>query len=123
MYEIEYFDRKGRRITSEELQRLLFQNDYKRVAEDAVEDTLWVSTVWLGLNHAWWPGGVEIFETMVFGAGSYHGVPDFGQRRYATEEEALAGHKEVVLEAKEWMAKNSVSEELLTKLLETPPQP
>ncbi|WP_104150985.1 hypothetical protein [Mycobacterium intracellulare] len=49
-----------------------------------------VSTVWLGMNHAW-DGGLAIFETMIFG-GDYSEY----QMRYATEAEALAGHQRTV---------------------------
>lgn len=57
-----------------------------------------ISTVWLGLDHGF--GMSErplIFETMVFG-----GPLDEYQARYATEEEALAGHQEVLDFHKGW---------------------
>ena len=46
-----------------------------------------VSTVFLGLNHNWGGGRPLLFETMVFG-----GPHDENQNRYATWEEAEAGH-------------------------------
>jgi len=63
----------------------------------------WVSTVWLGLNHNYTMRGAPlIFETMVFASAQrddpdWPGLTDFDCRRYATEEEALAGHEETVL--------------------------
>lgn len=51
-------------------------------------DRAQVSTVFLSLNHQWNDGPPLIFETMVFG-----GRFDQTQERYATEEEALAGHR------------------------------
>lgn len=51
-----------------------------------------VSTVWLGLNHNWDDEGEPlIFETLVFG-----GPLSEYLERYATEEEAVAGHAFVV---------------------------
>ena len=46
-----------------------------------------VSTVFLGLDHGWGEGPPQIFETLVFG-GEHDGDMD----RYATWEEAEAGH-------------------------------
>jgi hypothetical protein len=56
------------------------------------QETLWhgafLSTVFLGLNHAWNPQDRPlVFETMLF-AGKH----DLAQERYTTEAEALAGH-------------------------------
>lgn len=46
-----------------------------------------ISTVFLGLDHAWGGGRPELFETMVFG---FAGGNDM--ERYATWDEADAGH-------------------------------
>ncbi len=50
-----------------------------------------VSTVFLGLDHSFGDGELQLFETMIFG-----GKQDEEMRRYATWEEAEAGHKEMV---------------------------
>lgn len=50
-----------------------------------------VSTVFLGTNHAFFGGVPILFETMIFG-----GEQDEYQQRYATWEEAEAGHEEAV---------------------------
>ena len=55
-----------------------------------------VSTVWLGLDHSFSGRGRLIFETMVFG-----GALDQEQERYATEDEARAGHARWVAAALE----------------------
>jgi hypothetical protein len=47
-----------------------------------------VSTVWLGINHAFFGGPPVIFETMIFG-GEY----DQCQMRYCTEADAVDGHE------------------------------
>lgn len=73
----------------------------KRVAEDTI-GPYWISTVWLGIDHAlWMVGPPVIFETMVFVKHDEDGAPlgpevDY-QLRYSTEAEALAGHAETVL--------------------------
>ena len=54
-----------------------------------------VSTVWLGLDHSFGFDGSPpcIFESMVFGPGSY---ADLDMNRYSTLEQAKAGHEEMV---------------------------
>ena len=47
-----YYDKAGNPITLEELMQLN-SPEYKRVAETTLEDGTWISTVWLGLDHAW----------------------------------------------------------------------
>lgn len=59
----------------------------RRVAWDKVSDDIQVSTVFLGMNHGY-NGSLLLFETMVFG-----GEFDNEQERYATYEEAEAGHQ------------------------------
>ena len=77
---------------------------YKRVAEDTIEvdgKSYWVSTVWMGLDHSFSLGDHPpiIFETMVFltegvSKPAWDGGDwsDLAMDRYATKEEALAGH-------------------------------
>ena len=57
-----------------------------------------VSTVWLGIDHAWGRGIPLIFETMVF---ADEGAPEWSPTegfmdRYPTEDSAVRGHLEVV---------------------------
>lgn len=99
---IDWYDRQGRRISVERASELLIDLDYKRVALDEI-GPYEVSTVWLGLDHGWTPGGAPlIFETMVFTAAAWNdpdgGVgPDLDCLRYSTEAEALAGHAATLL--------------------------
>ena len=53
-----------------------------------------VSTIWLGLNHNYGEGAPLIFETMMF---NRHSNRPLLCRRYATHEEAIAGHHAVAL--------------------------
>lgn len=95
-----WYDRDGEPIDVSTVNTLLGDPDYKRVtlteitsATDPGERHL-VSTVWLGLDHSFHGGEPIIFETMVF-----RGPDDFAEelgRRYATEQEAKAGHAETV---------------------------
>lgn len=57
----------------------------------------WVSTVWMGIDHSFGQGPPLIFETMVFPSKEDLGEEDC--QRYATKEEALAGHRAMV---KKW---------------------
>lgn len=88
-----YYDRQGNVITMDEWIALIEPSKggspaYKRVAFDEFPGGVEVSTVWLGLNHAFRPGPPLIFETMIFG-----GPHNEYQVRYTTEEEARQGHE------------------------------
>lgn len=86
-----YFDREGRPLDLWQWAAMFEDGAARRVAEDDVGG-VWVSTVWLGLDHSFGTSPRPlIFETMCFG-----GPLDQEPRRYATEAEALAGHAEVV---------------------------
>lgn len=82
----EYYDRDGNPIGDTEWLAGFKDRTYQRVAFDEVGDVQ-ISTVWLGLNHAFGDGPPLIFESMVFG-----GAHDEDCERYSTEAEALAGH-------------------------------
>lgn len=88
-----WYDKAGKRIPMLVANEMLQDYDYKVLAKDVFVlggQPIEVSTVWLGLDHNWWPDRpIKIFETMIFG-----GELDLEQWRYSTEEEALAGHAE-----------------------------
>jgi len=64
----------------------------KVVKQDHLDDGVWVSTVFLGLDHAWPKGNTPIlWETMIFG-----GEHDQYQDRYTSYEDALEGHKKAL---------------------------
>lgn len=75
----------------------------RRVGGDYIdpEKKIWVSTVFLGLDHQFHPGGPPlIYETMVFDnreGGRKLGVDRYCDR-YSTREQALAGHRGTVEE-------------------------
>ncbi len=103
-----YYDRQGRQrswrdILANDIQPAADRGeDYRRVAE-TIGEAGTVSTVWLGMNHAWDDGPPLIFESMVFG-----GLLDQDQVRYTTEEQARAGHDELVAKVRDvhqrWLA-------------------
>ena len=83
----EYYNRQGREISMEQWVALGSDREYKILAVDDYGYAK-VSTVWLGLNHAFDPlQSPLIFETMIFG-GEFDGET----WRYSTEKEALEGH-------------------------------
>lgn len=94
-----WYDRKGRMITIHELEALLRDKEYKRVAlTDITSSTnndvhFRISTVWLGLDHSYGDGDPVLFETMVFGGTNDQ---DNSMWRWGTEEQAMAGHAEIV---------------------------
>ena len=66
-------------------------SDRRTVKRDEIGDIL-VSTVFLGLDHAWTPGGKPVlWETMIFG-----GEHDQYQERYTSHKDALEGHEKAL---------------------------
>ena len=63
------------------------------VAQETLPNGIYISTIWMGLDHNYGAGRPLIFETMVFGAKA---GKDLDQDRYASLEEAKAGHAAMV---------------------------
>lgn len=97
-----WYDKQGHVIDARQVECLQQQDGYKRIGgtivmsgSDAAIPRLWVSTVWLGLDHSFAPTDAPlIFETMVFEDGG--GGMDLDCNRYATESEAITGHQLMV---------------------------
>lgn len=70
--------------------------EVRRVAYDEIGEAN-VSTVFLGLDHNYGDGPPLLFETMVFGLP---GETEY-QWRYATWDEAVAGHERAVVAVRE----------------------
>src|SRR5690349_9444258 len=70
---------------------LWFENDERRRVGLWEGNGAKVSTVFLGLNHRFGPGTPLLFETMIFG-----GPHDEFCDRYATWDEAAAGHQKAI---------------------------
>lgn len=63
----------------------------KALNQDYIDD-VFISTVFLGLDHAWIPGGNPVlWETMIFG-----GEHDQYQERYTSYEDAVEGHQKAL---------------------------
>lgn len=75
-----------------------FREKHKRVALDHLPDC-WLSTVFLGIDYGDGEGPPILFETM-----AKYDDPEFGeellQERYATWDEAVAGHARILEELK-----------------------
>lgn len=90
-----YYGMDGQSISQDEWAQLYKRtqdptNDPRRVASTKIGD-VHISTVLLGLDHSWGDGPPLIFETMIFG-----GEHDEYEERYATREQAEAGHARAV---------------------------
>jgi hypothetical protein len=90
-----------------------FEETDRRVAKTTLKGGVFVSTVFLGVDHSFGEGSPPIlFETMVFDPRR----PKFDQaldeytRRYVTWEEAEAGHKEVVTQVEEVLQSETKTE-------------
>lgn len=90
-----YFDRKGKPIDTATWTKLFHDRKYQIIKQTRVEDWV-VSTVWLGINHAFGGGPPIIFETLILddSQGEVDGT------RYSTEDQALKGHKRFVQQAR-----------------------
>jgi hypothetical protein len=94
-----HYDRNGQPMELEAWGRALEDIDARRIGETFLPDGIRISTVWIGLDHNFAGVGPPlIFESMAFGSD---GNGDLDCRRYATEEEARAGHSAMVAK---WMA-------------------
>lgn len=92
----EYFDRNGDPMALMTWAQKFEDDDYKRVEFTQIGEVE-ISTVWLGLDHGN-PESRKIFESAVFGSGI---DSQEETRQYATEDEARAGHAELVEKYKE----------------------
>jgi hypothetical protein len=63
----------------------------RHVANDHLGE-VWVSTVFIGLDHRYGDGPPLIFETMIFGGGPLDGM----MWRYSTWDDAETGHRMAV---------------------------
>lgn len=101
-----YYDRTGRPIDLLEWMSKFEDKEYQLLEATEVCSGVLASTVWLGLDHSWVPETIEIFETMVFVdldeprevLGLRFTRDGAECHRWATEAEALAGHRSLVTE-------------------------
>lgn len=78
-----------------------FGSAERRVARTDVTRGVYVSTVFLGLDHNFASSGPPLlFETMVFAARTCGSLDDFGQFRCSTWEQAERLHAKMVSEVK-----------------------
>lgn len=97
-------DHTTRRATMEEFISLWKNGPDSRVAQEHIiaddgTKVAWVSTVFLGMNHNYFGDEPLLFETMIF-ADDLEDIAGYTER-YATWEEAEAGHARAVAAAKE----------------------
>lgn len=89
-----YYDKDGVPITMLSWAILMETDSYRVLKQDTALNGSWVSTVWLGIDHNIGGRKLHIFETMVFAKNDRDDVVT--SRRYATQQEALLGHAEVL---------------------------
>lgn len=100
-----FYNIEGEPITGHIWSELFYLSEYKMVAYDEIGPGVKVSTVWLGLDHAFFGGPPLIFETMVFTlkdepyvmpSGTEYWWDGVEQYRYSTLAEALEGHAKIL---------------------------
>lgn len=89
-------DNKPVAVSVREASKWLEENIHRNVLkQDTLEndqgDKIFVSTVFLGLDHSWDNKGLILWETMIFG-----GINDQYQERYNSYEDALEGHQRAI---------------------------
>lgn len=89
-----YYNKQREPICLREYARLWEDWSYRCIADEFIGDVR-VATIWDGLDHEL-VGDLYLFESMVFG-GPLNGESD----RYATLEEARAGHDALVARVRE----------------------
>jgi hypothetical protein len=73
---------------------LMAGKEARMIAETFIGDVR-ISTVFLGMDHAWLGGPPVLFESMIFAHGDpRYGFVDGNHARYCTWDEAIAGHEE-----------------------------
>lgn len=97
-YKPKFADKDGNPINSQQWSILQQDDDYKIIKQETHEIdgvSYFISTVWLGLDHAFFPSpDLHIFETMVFSPDNQ--VTDYYMERYSTLQQAIDGHQKVV---------------------------
>jgi hypothetical protein len=91
-----YYDREGRPMTVEAWSNAFEDMDYRRIERTELPGNRHVSTVWLGIDHAFDEGPPLIFESMAFQETGNPFREELDSERYSTEAEARAGHKAMV---------------------------
>lgn len=92
---IRYWDRQGHPILDVLTWGKLRTPENAIVAQTTLWSGIWVSTVWLGMDHGFGQHKRPIiFETMVFPTGL--NMRELYCRRYATEDQAWRGHRRAV---------------------------
>jgi hypothetical protein len=91
-----FYNRRGNIISDKIFSNLMEDSKYRTVARSILENGSCVSTIWLGIDHDFYSSDNHplIFETMVFS-----NEKDYNSifcARYATEAEALIGHKKAI---------------------------
>lgn len=86
-----YFNRRGEPISMWEWANSWEHEDRHVEKTSLWFGFIWVSTVWLGLNHQYGEGEPLIYETMVFIGGSGD-----DEERYSTLAQATRGHQAMV---------------------------
>jgi hypothetical protein len=85
-----FYDKEGNPIADTLDWAMLFEDrEYRIVKQEILWWGGWLSTVWLGLDHAWGGERPLIFESMLF----FGRRNDLDCRRYSTLEEAHQGHR------------------------------
>ena len=89
-----YCDRNLKPLTLLEWARKFEDTEYRRIGRTVLDNSLVVSTVWIGICSEPCP---QIFETMVFYNGDEKDIA-----RYTSEAKARIGHQSMIIKWRDW---------------------
>ena len=95
-------DNKPVAVTIRKASKWMEDNPHRKVVkQEHIGEDIYVSTVFLSLDHSWSNKGLILWETMIFG-----GEHDQYQERYTSYEDALEGHQKALNLIKKENGKN-----------------
>ncbi|QNR70384.1 hypothetical protein IAQ67_28945 (plasmid) [Paenibacillus peoriae] len=95
-----YYDRQGNPITRERFNELDADVSYRTVRNEYLENGLYVSTIWVGLDRGLMRLNRSLEKPIIFDTAVFEDLTLIYQRYSCDEDEALSCHEDAVKEFK-----------------------
>ena len=101
----DYYNKDGGAITLEQWGKLVGDQDYRVIARSDLPNGIYVSTIWLGIDHRIGRYDYSQRDPIIFESMAFAPIPpdsplklgrELDQKRYATLRQAKAGHNRMV---------------------------